>query len=303
MLPLWRVYYERGRSKQADGRTAEAVSDFRHALDLVRRLRLEALPADSVWINTNVDYSSVCAALIRAASALYLQTGKRSHALLAFEASEESRAAGLRALIYSPSDWRRRLAPQYWETLAQVRAAESDLLVKDTPAVRAELSALHYKLTEMEAEAGLDLPLADTARAAAGAPGLLGRIRQSLGSDDAFLSFHLDEPVSFRWVVTRESFGMHRLAARGRNRDPGQAVPARSPTGASRGHRPRRAASLRTSELLAGRCAAQTALGAGPGRRLVRVALCGAGGRPSSGEAGVFGRTSRGASGAFRAST
>lgn len=214
-LPLWRLYYERGRARQALGRTAEAVSDFQYSLDLTRRLRLEALPAESVWINTSVDYSSVSAALIRAASALHMQTGDRAHALLAFEAAEESRAAGLRALTCSPAEWRERLVPRYGETLAQVRAAESDLLVKDTPAIRAELSALRYKLTEMEAEAGLDMPPAETARVTGGAPGLLGHIRGSLGSEDAFISFHLDEPVSFRWLVTRESFGMRRLAARG----------------------------------------------------------------------------------------
>jgi CHAT domain-containing protein/tetratricopeptide (TPR) repeat protein len=213
-LPRWRLYYERGRAKQADGRVAEAVSDFQQSLDSVRRLRLEALPAESVWINTSVDHSRVYAALIRASSALHFQTGDPAHALRAFEASEESRAASLRALIYSPSEWRGRLAPDYWETLAQLQAAESEVLIKDTPSARTQLSALRYKLTEMEAEAGLDLFSGAASHAAASAPALLDRIRASLGGEDAFLSFRLDEPESFQWVVTRESFVMRRLPAR-----------------------------------------------------------------------------------------
>jgi tetratricopeptide (TPR) repeat protein len=54
-LALWRVYYERGRAESGLGRVEAALSDFRQAVEYARRVRLEVLPSDSVWINTGVD--------------------------------------------------------------------------------------------------------------------------------------------------------------------------------------------------------------------------------------------------------
>ncbi|HSW51183.1 MAG TPA: hypothetical protein VLH09_13455, partial [Bryobacteraceae bacterium] len=108
-LAAWRVYYERGRTRLRARRLAGALSDFQRARELARRVRLEVLPADSAWISTGVDQSRLSSELIKAAAELYRRSGERAYARLAFEVSEETRAAGLRALIYSAEELRRRL--------------------------------------------------------------------------------------------------------------------------------------------------------------------------------------------------
>jgi CHAT domain-containing protein/Tfp pilus assembly protein PilF len=209
-LELWRVYFQRGRARMQSGRMAEALADYQNALDLAGRLRLEVLPAESVWVNTGVDRSRLCSELIRTASALYLRSGDPAYAQMGFAVLEANRAAGLRALIQSPEEWRRRLPPQYWETLARLRSTEAALLRAEHASAESELSRLQYRLTAMEAEAGLNLGSIDAPRPGA-APQLVKRLRGSLRPGETFFSFHLDDPHSFLWVVTRERFRMFRL--------------------------------------------------------------------------------------------
>lgn len=211
-LAAWRVYYERGRGRVQAQRLVDALSDFKRARELARRVRLEVLPADSAWINTGVDQSRISSELIRAAGALYLQSGNPAYARLAFEASEESRAAGLRALIYSPDEWRRRLPPEYWETLARLRRNEAALLRAHDASVSRDSSFLHYRLTEMEAEAGLSLS-SPPGLGGEDAAGLVKRVRRTLRRDEVLFSFRLEEPHSFLWVVTTGEFQMLRLPA------------------------------------------------------------------------------------------
>ena len=213
-LPLWLVYYERGLARLADNRATEALSDFQRSLDSARRLRLEVLPADSVWINTGVDQSRISSSLVRTASKLYYKTGDSAYARMAFEVFEQDRAASLRALIYSQDEWRKRVPAAYWEALAQLRAATGEQIHRNTPALQKETSDLRYRLTQMEAEAGLNLlPAASESESSSGS-GLVERVRGYLREDEAFFSFSLDEPESLLWVVTRSDFRMYRLPAR-----------------------------------------------------------------------------------------
>jgi CHAT domain-containing protein len=142
---------------------------------------------------------------------LYFRTGDPAHARHAFQALAETQATGLRALIHRPAEWRDRLPAEYWETLAQLGAVEAGLLAKGTPAAEKASSALLYKLTSMEAEAGLGPDSAESGDPSGGAAGLSRRVQETLGKETAFICFHLDEPASFRWVVTREAFELQRL--------------------------------------------------------------------------------------------
>ena len=214
-LAVWRVYYERGRASMQMGLPGEALADFRTAVELARRVRIEVLPADSVWINTGVDQYQLYSALIRASASLFRDTGNGVYARLGFEAVEENRAAGLRALIFSPQEWRKRLPAEYWETLARLRGMESRLLRGDDSAARAEMSHAQYRLTEMEAEAGLSL--FPRHQAASGSEsGLIERVQSVLGDGEAYFSFHLDEPESHVWVLTRRELQAFTLPGRRR---------------------------------------------------------------------------------------
>jgi CHAT domain-containing protein len=63
----------------------------------------------------------------------------------------------------------------------------------------------------MEAEAGLGSDSDESVDPADGAAGLSRRVQETLGKEAALICFHLDEPASFRWVVTREAFELQRL--------------------------------------------------------------------------------------------
>ncbi len=204
-LSLWRVYYERGRASMQMGQAEEALADLLRAVEYARRVRLEVLPADSAWINTGVDQHQLYSALIRVAATLHGETRDPAYARLGFEAAEEIRAAGLRALMFLPAEWRRRLPAEYWETLARLRAAESRLVQKGDPAVKAELSRLHYRLTELEAEAGLSLTPWSPPQAGVDT-GLLARVQSAVQEDEVYFSVHLDEPDSYLWAVTPGGF-------------------------------------------------------------------------------------------------
>ena len=208
-LPVWRFYFERGRARMANGQLAEALPDLEKSMQSATRLRAELLSADSVWTGVGAEQHNVFAAYIHARAALYFRTGDPAHARHAFQALAESQASGLRALVHRSSEWRNRLPAEYWETLAQLRAAEASLLAKANPAAEKASSALLYKLTSMEAEAGPDS--AEAGDPSGGAAGLSRRVQEALGKDAAFICFHLDEPASFRWAVTREAFELQRL--------------------------------------------------------------------------------------------
>lgn len=210
-LPLWRLYFERGRARVANGKLAEALPDLEKSMESATRLRAELLPADSVRTATGTEQHEVYATYIRARAALYLRTGDPAHARHAFQALAETQATGLRALIHRPAEWRDRLPAEYWETLAQLGAVEAGLLAKGTPAAEKASSALLYKLTSMEAEAGLGPDSAESGDPSGGAAGLSRHVQETLGKETAFICFHLDEPASFRWVVTREAFELQRL--------------------------------------------------------------------------------------------
>ncbi len=213
-LPLWHVYYQRSRARMAQGRASEALEDLLKAADSARRLRLEMLPADSVMTQAGVDQNGISTQTIRTCDVLLRRTGDPKYARIAFEASEENRAGSLRALIYGTSEYQKRLTPAYWEALAELRSMEADLVGGESSSARARADELQYRLTEMEARAGLDLGDGPTRQG--GGLTAADSARSVLGSQEAFVSFRLDEPVSYRWWVTRDGFSMSRLASGGR---------------------------------------------------------------------------------------
>lgn len=218
-LPLWRFYYQRGLARMTNGNLAEALPDLEKSMESATRLRAELLSADSVWTGAGAEQHDVYTAYIRARAALYFSTRDSAHARYAFRALAETQATGLRALIHRSAEWRERLPAEYWETLAQLRAAEAGLLEGRTPAAKTTSSALLYKLTAMEAEAGLGPDSAEAGNPLEGAPDLSHRVQETLGKEAALICFHLDEPASFRWVVTREAFELQRLPSGEKLRD------------------------------------------------------------------------------------
>ncbi|MGA2327322.1 MAG: CHAT domain-containing protein [Bryobacteraceae bacterium] len=212
-VPRWHASYFRGQVRMAQGNLEGAVADFRTAMDLARRWRLEVIPADAVRVSLEVGLQQLYAGFIQAANQLYLATRQASLLRESFEAAEENRAASLRALVTAGDDWRRGLPEEYDQVLARLRGVEVSLLREDSPAARTEAQRLRYALMQMEAKAGLDFGYdpggRDNSR-------LLERTVQALDRSEVLMSFHLGEPDSWVWAVTREGIELHRLSGRSR---------------------------------------------------------------------------------------
>ena len=212
-LPLWRLHYGRGRAWMLEGRWAEALADFEAALEGVRDFRLELLPSDSVWTQAGAETGGIYSGLIQAAGNLFELTGEKRYSRLAFEAAEESRAAAFRNLLAASGQWRQRLPRQYWETLAVLRRMESGSFSRSDAAAVGEKERLQARLVEMEIEAGLDF-LKFKSELRERSAGLVEAVQARLEPDEVLLSFRLDDPASFLWIVTRQGFRMRRLPSK-----------------------------------------------------------------------------------------
>ncbi len=206
----WDTFYVRGKVRMAQGKIPQAVADFRRMLGFLRRLRMDAGPADVTRVSMDADLDQPYSTFIQAAARLYFATGRPSLAREAFEVCEENRAASLRALFMDARNRQSALPPQYGEELGRLRAAEASLARDRSERARLEIGRLRNNLTEMEAKAGLDFEW--RYQQGPGVDGLLERVRRTLSKDEALLSFHLARPESYLWAVTHEGFEMRRLA-------------------------------------------------------------------------------------------
>ncbi len=212
LIPSWQLHHDRGRVRMAQGRLAEALADLRASVDSARRWRPEVLPSDPVRISLEAGLQEVYSSFIEAGNRLYFAGGDPRLMQETFEAAEENRAYSLRALIAAPGEWHEKLPPEHGEALARLREAEVGLLVRDSPSLRQQVRELHHRLVEIEARTGLEFSKA------AGEPGaragLLERAQGALGAGEALLSFHLAEPRSYLWGITRDQVQLERLPAR-----------------------------------------------------------------------------------------
>jgi CHAT domain-containing protein len=203
-INLWSLYHVRGQANLASGRARAAFNDFEKALELAREWRLEVLPADFTRISSEGELEEIYSSFIESANELYLASGSSSElAAESFRAAEENRGASLHALLREANDWRASLPDEYWQTLAQLHNAEVSLLQKDDVGLRERMQQLRSRLLLAEARAGSTVELSSDK--------LLDRVKENLPPDTALLSFHLGEPQSFLWAVSRKRFRLYPL--------------------------------------------------------------------------------------------
>lgn len=199
----WLTYEMRGQVREAQGRHDEALADFRTALDLGRRFRLDILPADSTRVLADIRLDDIYSSFVESAASGALRYARPSLENEAFQAAEENRAASLRALL--AEDWRARLPSAYWQTLAETHRAEVAALRGDTRATRETLERLRSALVEMESRAG--------ANRFESTGDLVRKTQQALDARTAFLAFHLGRRQSYLWALTSGTFRVLPLPA------------------------------------------------------------------------------------------
>ena len=203
----WRTYYERGRARLVGSQPQEAFADFRSALESARLYRSEVLPADAFRVSTDVKLQEVYSSFIELGARLYRQTHNPHFLEEAFAASEESRAASLRALL-AGRDPTAGMPAAYREALSDLYRAEADLVRNESAAQAESVRTVRARVSEMQTRAGLEGPQY---------PGqlegsrVLERTQRELAPGELFLGFHLGESESWLWAVTRESRELLRL--------------------------------------------------------------------------------------------
>jgi len=212
-IPPWGVYHARGQLRAAQGRMRAALEDFRTALLLARRWKLEALPADSVRIAAGVGLEQISNSFVNTGNRLYLRQPNRALAEETLAAAEENRAWALRSLLVSRARTEAALPEAYWQTLAGLQRAEVAVLASGSPTARQQASRLRAALTEMETQAGLAVR-AGVARLATAPGSLVRRIQKVLAPDGALFVFHIGENESWVWALTRADFALYHIAGR-----------------------------------------------------------------------------------------
>lgn len=203
LVAVCSMYHARGRAYLALDQVAPAFRDFQTALNLARSWRMEVLPADFARVGFEVGLDEIYSSFVETGNRLYFAHGGSGLAKETFRAAEENRAWSLHALEMLPNDWREALPSGYWNTVAQLRAAEVQLLQGETEERTQEMRRLRALVLEMEARAGANPEVSSV--------GMVARTGRSLPSNAALLSFHLGTRESFLWTVTAERFSLYRL--------------------------------------------------------------------------------------------
>ncbi len=205
LLPSWEIHYQRGAARLQQNLLPAALEDLRLSARLSREWRRNAFPDDATRMSAEGKIQKVHAALVDAGNRLYFETRRPELARETFESAEANRAAGLRALLAEPHDWRRNLPSEYWKTLGDLEAAEVQSLrsPENSAAVTLRMSRLRGALVQWESQAGsnTDFEL----------DGLLERTRRALRPNAVLFAFHLAEPNSYLWAVSRSHFALYKL--------------------------------------------------------------------------------------------
>ncbi len=213
--PDYLLRNQRGRILMAQGSRAEALKELRDAVNLASGWRVGVLPASASLTATNRGLEQkVFLSFVEAAADEAVRTGDRRWAEEAFEAMELNRAASLRESLTLADAWRRKAPGEYWEKLGRLRQVDSKVLAEKP---RSEESQhLRLELAEIEAKSGLGFSPKNS-EIFRGQSSLI-HFQHGLGRSEVLLSFHLGNTESYRWELTRNSFRLRRIAAKGKIR-------------------------------------------------------------------------------------
>jgi CHAT domain-containing protein len=209
--PEYRLKHQRGEIRMAMGDRAGALADFRDAVELSSRWRLEVLPASlSLTAANEMLDEFVFSSFIETAAQEALRTGDQGWSRESFEAVELNRAASLRESRTLADAWHRKVPAEYWEMLARVRQLDVKTMGKE--GASGEAGRLRLELAEMEAKAGLGI-LQKNPESFHDQTSLI-HFQHGLGRTEVLLSFHLGNGESYLWAVTRDRLELFKIAGK-----------------------------------------------------------------------------------------
>lgn len=197
-FPEYLLLHQRGEIHLARGDIHRAIEDFRAASEQAEGWQRDVLPASSILTASNSELEKLIFDSFVETAAHQAVRNRDSRLIReSFQALEWNRAVSLRETIGLADVWRRKLPPDYWDTLAELRYSNP----------RADLN---LKLTEMEAEAGLNG--AENRSENFRTQTSLTHLQQGLSNSELLVSFHLGRRESYLWALTRRSLHIYALA-------------------------------------------------------------------------------------------
>jgi CHAT domain-containing protein len=186
-----------------------SLHSLKSALNRARSWRMEVLPSNAAFLSFE-EY------LTGELQSQFLKTIILDDTLAispdlaaeAFWAAEEARFASMRATQLPAEALTKRLSPAYWETLSTLHQLQSSAPA-DSASRNAELTRLKLRLNELEVEAGLTIPHAQTSSAIA-----FSEWQARIPKGEAVFSYYLAEPNSLAWKITSNQVSMRRIASK-----------------------------------------------------------------------------------------
>jgi CHAT domain-containing protein/tetratricopeptide (TPR) repeat protein len=203
--------YRRATVLRDLGRRDEALADLSRSFELARRWRMGVLPSDAARVGAQVRLDDVASALVTAAMEAYQTKKIPSFAQTALEVEEENRAFSLRL---SDLDAHRMPADslrEYGATLAQLRAAEADLIRKRDSTSRSRVMGLNGQLDQFEIKQGLGLFSPRNLAENISERAALSSFQRALRPSEALLVFSRAGQEIYLWSATATSFSAGRL--------------------------------------------------------------------------------------------
>jgi CHAT domain-containing protein/tetratricopeptide (TPR) repeat protein len=234
-IPDYLAYLFRAQIRSASGDLKGALTDYLEAAAAGEEWRSRGLSADEFRIRVNVFLDEIYGGAVETTAQLYLQSHDPKYAELSWQLCERNRTTSLHDTATSGGGWRRRVPPEYWDTLGRLRRLKAAGM--DSSRARelgsGEAARLRMRLAEMEARAVAE-EMANTPPSSGGAvqisrpertnfvgngENFLHRISlngfgKKLGGSRILVSFRLGEKMSYRWTITDRGLTFTPIAGR-----------------------------------------------------------------------------------------
>jgi tetratricopeptide (TPR) repeat protein len=202
LAPDWTVAQMRARAYETMGDHRRAMDEFREALNLVSKFRLDLVPA-ALRASAADRNRELYDEFIAAGWKLHRQSPDPALVGEMLAAAASSQALSLRHTMPAPS-----AAPGYWSALSELQSSYASVMENSRPHGRG-LPRLRRRLIEIQAAGGVAGPPSSWQADAADVQSWQKRI-----GNVALLVYHLSTPSSFLWTVTSSSVEMCQLQGR-----------------------------------------------------------------------------------------
>ncbi len=195
------------------GRTDEALSAYREAVNSANRWRRFALPGDTTSTQTVRQLNDTYQSFAEFAAAQSLERHSDALAREALEALAQNRAASLREQLTAAMGRNKALPAEYLAKLGELQSVQARITLEGNAESQARLADLESELADLENNIGLGEEKKWRSAEKNPARNSLRDIQSGLGPTEALLSFCLGEQQSFLWAITGDTMNLYRLPA------------------------------------------------------------------------------------------